>query len=392
MGEPQKGTSSVNPKEKKSFLDDDIGKDFLSSWKSMSVAEDDAMDFSFKTVSSGKKNAFNFEKLDMDFNLDGDFGKLSSFNVDMDFDFSAPSKKAAKQKERSEDEFSTGSHQEKKNQFNFSFDFNELDSFNFESSLAKEEKASSKNQDDKMEVSSDGAERQGSELQLDSMATKLPASGDVAASNSETLLGGAGHLNSRIKDQAKYVSSGAPIFSSRGRSSPDKAISNSTEQTDQQIHLSGKAISKEVYSQQANSDFPGQSFNDNDLSSDTLTDRKIENCQWGTETPTTSCQRDDVNNKMMADVSSYHEDLPLKNSSPLPITTLENNIGGKNNSGSDTSRENKDGNESAEGELELEENSTSTKSMVKNKENCSSRMELSAAHLCRSEVHVYHSF
>lgn len=242
-----------------------------------------------------------------------------------------------------------------------------------------------------MEVSSDGAERQGSELQLDSMATKLPASGDVAASNSETLLGGVGHLNSKIKDQAKYVSSGAPIFSSSGRSSPDKATSNSTEQTDQQIHLSGKAISKEVYSQQANPDFPGQSFNDNDSSRDTLTDRKIENCQWGTETPTTSCQRDDVNNKMMADVSSYHEDLPLKNSSPLPISTLENNIGGKNNSGSDTSRENKDGNKSAEGELDLEENSTSTISVVKNKENCSSRMELSAAHLCRSEVHVYHS-
>lgn len=61
----------------------------------------------------------------MDFNLDGDFGKLSSFNVDMDFDFSVPSKKAAKQKERSEDEFTTGSHQGKKDQFNFSFDFNE---------------------------------------------------------------------------------------------------------------------------------------------------------------------------------------------------------------------------------------------------------------------------
>jgi hypothetical protein len=29
----------------------------------MSVAEDDAMDFSFDTVSKGKKKAFNFEKL-----------------------------------------------------------------------------------------------------------------------------------------------------------------------------------------------------------------------------------------------------------------------------------------------------------------------------------------
>lgn len=58
----------------------------------------------------------------MDFNLDGDFDKLSSFKVDMsDFDFSAPSKKATKLKERSEDESSTGNRQG----FNFSFDFNE---------------------------------------------------------------------------------------------------------------------------------------------------------------------------------------------------------------------------------------------------------------------------
>lgn len=42
--------------------DKEIGKDFLSSWKSMSVTEDDAMDFSFDTVSNGKKK-FNFDKL-----------------------------------------------------------------------------------------------------------------------------------------------------------------------------------------------------------------------------------------------------------------------------------------------------------------------------------------
>ena len=62
----------------------------------------------------------------MDFGLDGDFDKLSSFKVDMsDFDLSAPSKKAAKPKEVSEDESSTGKAQGKKSQFNFSFDFNE---------------------------------------------------------------------------------------------------------------------------------------------------------------------------------------------------------------------------------------------------------------------------
>jgi len=43
--------------------DDEIGNEFLGSWKSMSMADDDAMDFSFDTVSKGKKKTFDFEKL-----------------------------------------------------------------------------------------------------------------------------------------------------------------------------------------------------------------------------------------------------------------------------------------------------------------------------------------
>ncbi|KAL5839414.1 hypothetical protein ACOSQ4_012022 [Xanthoceras sorbifolium] len=128
MAESRGGTSaSVNPKEKKSLLDDDIGQDFFSSWKSMSVTQDDAMDFNFDTVSSGKKKTFNFEKLDMDFNLDADFNKLSSFKVDMpDLDFPCPSKKTAKPKERTEDS-SKINCQGKKDHFSFSFDFNDED-------------------------------------------------------------------------------------------------------------------------------------------------------------------------------------------------------------------------------------------------------------------------
>lgn len=61
----------------------------------------------------------------MDFNLDGDFDKLSSFKVDMsDLDFSPP-RKTAKPKERSEEESSSGNRQRKEDRFNFSFDFNE---------------------------------------------------------------------------------------------------------------------------------------------------------------------------------------------------------------------------------------------------------------------------
>lgn len=43
--------------------EEDLGKDFLSSWKSLSVTEDEAMDFSFGTVSKGKKKTFDFDKL-----------------------------------------------------------------------------------------------------------------------------------------------------------------------------------------------------------------------------------------------------------------------------------------------------------------------------------------
>lgn len=40
-----------------------IGKDFLTSWKSMSVTEDDPMDFALSKVTKGNKNAFGFDNL-----------------------------------------------------------------------------------------------------------------------------------------------------------------------------------------------------------------------------------------------------------------------------------------------------------------------------------------
>lgn len=62
----------------------------------------------------------------MDFNLDGDFDKLTSFKIDMpDLDFSSPSKKTAKPKESSKGKSSRVNHQGKQDCFTFSFDFNE---------------------------------------------------------------------------------------------------------------------------------------------------------------------------------------------------------------------------------------------------------------------------
>ncbi|KAL6555261.1 hypothetical protein OROGR_006519 [Orobanche gracilis] len=142
MAESQKkDSSSVSYKEKNSLLDLDIGKDFLSSWKSISIAEGDAMDFD---LTPGNKKSFNFDKADMDFNLDGDFEKISSFNMDMsDLDISPPLKKDGKPNEKSK-ESSSGKEKGKSDRFAFAFDFDELDNFNFESNLTKEGSKSKK--------------------------------------------------------------------------------------------------------------------------------------------------------------------------------------------------------------------------------------------------------
>ncbi|KAL3637027.1 hypothetical protein CASFOL_019326 [Castilleja foliolosa] len=137
MAESQKKvSSSVSSKEKDSLLADlDIGNDFFSSWKPMSMADADGMDFDLKP---GNKKSFHFDKADIDFNLDGDFGKMPSFNMDMsDLDISPPLKKDGQPKEKPK-ESSGGKNKDKTDQFSFAFDFDELDNFNFDSSLPKE--------------------------------------------------------------------------------------------------------------------------------------------------------------------------------------------------------------------------------------------------------------
>ncbi|KAI5657289.1 hypothetical protein M9H77_26082 [Catharanthus roseus] len=148
MAESQKGTtSSVNSKGKDSLLDLDFGKDFLTSWKSMSMTED-PMDLDFESESKGKKKAFNFDKVNMDFNIDDDFGKIPSFNIDMpDLDISSPLKKDAKTKDKSNKELAAGNRKGKADHFAFSFDFDELDGFDFKSSPRKEDIKSKKDEE-----------------------------------------------------------------------------------------------------------------------------------------------------------------------------------------------------------------------------------------------------
>ncbi|XP_070051591.1 uncharacterized protein At4g18490 isoform X2 [Nicotiana tomentosiformis] len=156
MAESQKGAAStVKSKEKDSLLDLDIGDDFLKSLKSMSMGND-AMDFDFGPISKNKKKTFNFDKEDMDFNLDSDFGKISSFNIDIpDLDISSPCKKDRKSRETSKKESKGAVNKKKGDDFNFSFDF-ELDNFSFGSSQESREKAKNNQEKDSFSFGSSG--------------------------------------------------------------------------------------------------------------------------------------------------------------------------------------------------------------------------------------------
>ncbi|EOA15459.1 hypothetical protein CARUB_v10004153mg [Capsella rubella] len=133
--------SSTDIQEKDLMLDKEMEKD---TWNFKSMT-DDPMDFGFDSPAKNKKNAF---KLDMGFDLDGDFGNLSSFKMDMpDFDFSSPAKNTTKTKESSDDKSSKNSKQ-KKNPFAFSYDFDGLDDFDLGSSPPKKGgKTTSRNTD-----------------------------------------------------------------------------------------------------------------------------------------------------------------------------------------------------------------------------------------------------
>ncbi|KAF3451380.1 hypothetical protein FNV43_RR07475 [Rhamnella rubrinervis] len=366
MEESEKGTS-INPKGEKKLLENDIGKEFLSSWKSLSVTEDDPMDFNFDTISGGKEKPFKFKNLDMDFSLDGDFDKLSSFKVDMpDFDLSCSPTKAAKPKERSEEKSSSGNRQGKKDQISFSFDFNELDNFNFGSCLMKEEKISDKNQRSKKEVPSDGIQFQGSQSNLsegigtvgDTITMELPASESVPTSRLESLVGYPGNVDSTKDDcVSKTVTSGNLMSSHDDGSSPEKeAITNSAEAMCQQSHTYKNAISTEPYAQEAVLDSPGQSLVAVNKNINIVSDGQTETCSLGTRLHSTTSHRT-VNGEMMVIMGSNQENLTIKKSSRPHVTTSGSNTVGKNHSDSKISTETVDDAKSVKCDSDIKDNS-----------------------------------
>ncbi|CAL9146737.1 unnamed protein product [Musa hybrid cultivar] len=144
MAEQERDAPTSAPKMKSPSIEEDFEKDFLISWKSSKPGKQ-AMDLDVETVPQNRKSSFNFDKLD-DFDLGGDFGKLSSFGMDIsDLDFSIPLKKTANANEQ---ESLPRKQDLKKEKFSFAFDFNVLDKFDLDTKLVKTATGSSKCMDD----------------------------------------------------------------------------------------------------------------------------------------------------------------------------------------------------------------------------------------------------
>ncbi|KAE8673294.1 HXXXD-type acyl-transferase family protein [Hibiscus syriacus] len=323
MAEPKKATSSAvdsKSKEKISVIDEDIGKDFLSSWK----MKDDDMDFNFETTTRGNKKAFNFDKVDDDFNLDDDFGKLPSFKRDMpDFDFSSPAKKDAKAKEKPKEETDTGKQQEKKNGLNFSFNFNELDDFDFDSTLNKGEKTRKKNQESKASASEGiGVSKVDQALEDDCITARLPEPRDAANSKAETSKGRAEACDSIDNPcPSKEVPAQGPdpeklVTAQESRNVPDKSEETNAKET-YKSSPPDKDVASELYDQQSLQWSPMDSCSGNNSNPETISDVQAEVCSQGRRKETSSGSEKNVSDKVVINEDSIHEKLHQKNSFPL---------------------------------------------------------------------------
>ncbi|ESW25698.1 hypothetical protein PHAVU_003G057800 [Phaseolus vulgaris] len=241
MTEQHKESSTADSKEKKTSQGDEIGKEFLSSWKSMSMEDDDAIDFGFDTVSKGKKKPFDFEKMDLNFNLDGEFGKISSFKLDMsDLDFTCPPKKNSQSKDKKGEV--SGAKRGKQDEFNFNFDFNELDSFNLDSSFMQVDTTSNSNPRKKV-VNNEGSDEEcakrpksntdeGVRASNDSTAVKSHAPEGVETFKVETKVGNLGNLVSKQDGSVSNISSSGNL-DMQERDLPEKE--NLTESISEQV-------------------------------------------------------------------------------------------------------------------------------------------------------------
>ncbi|XP_020239705.1 uncharacterized protein At4g18490 isoform X2 [Cajanus cajan] len=363
MAEQHKESSPA--KEKKSSLDDEIGKEFLSPWKSMSMADDDAMDFSFDTISKNKKKTFDFEKLDINFNLDGEFDKISSFKMDMsDLDFTCPPKKNSQSKDKKGDV--SGAKAGKQDGFNFCFDFNELDSFNLDSSFMNVDTTSNSNPR-KKGVTTEGSDEEGAKMlktnddedvhaSNDSMVMKSQASERLETLKVETMvakqdgsvskISSSGNLDMPIEnqtldmnrcesteevDQEKDLPQNIKLTESKSEQVINMACSQSVGQSDSEQHTISDQHTEVFSSGSRVINVPGDKQKVNDKATSECTKM----FSSGVRVINVSGDRQEVNDNA-TNVNSDSLDLQLEHSSPHHITMSENSVGEAINLGSNT--------------------------------------------------------
>ncbi|KAK7252101.1 hypothetical protein RIF29_35825 [Crotalaria pallida] len=337
MAEQLKESSSADSKEKSSLPDDKIGKEFLGSWKSMSIADDDAMDFNFDTIPKGKKKTFDFDKLDMDFNLDDDFGKISSFKVDMsDLDFTCPPNNSSQTKDKKGE--SSGAKAGKQDGFNFSFDFNELESFNLDSRLKKVD-TNSNRKVIKKGVDTEGSDSEGPKkpktnydesihASNDSMAIKPPASEKLETSKVDNLVGNLGRVASRQDDSvSKPIELRTSNISKTTR----------TKEMDQERDLPEKTKSAESKPEEVITK-SSQPVCQSDSEQDTIPQQHAKMFSSGTKVINVSGDKQKVIDKATY-MDSDFVDLQSEKSSRLHITKSDSSVEEATNLGSGTEEE-----------------------------------------------------
>ncbi|KAK6932649.1 hypothetical protein RJ641_002273, partial [Dillenia turbinata] len=332
MAESHKGAASTSKlKDKTSLLDEDIGKEFLSSWKSMSMTDDDKMDFSFATDTKVKKKTFNFGKLDVDFNLDADFNKISSFKMDMaDLDFSTPLKKSGKSKVTSGDKPQNGNKQQEDKHFAFSFDFNELESFNFHSNSRKREKKC--NNIDIGGAASVDTDNQGSTVYQvegnialeDGGFTKLPVPENAALSKFESSVSGGGDIQSENGINASIYEKAENLVVSAGGQCSEEKLDINAQEKDQESNLISDTVPMEEHAMHSNLDSSMQSESGNEPNQCAIPESNTEVCSVSMDVNACSGEEENINLEIPAVISKV-ENSSLRTSPTHGAKALSNN-------------------------------------------------------------------
>ncbi|KAI3719017.1 hypothetical protein L6452_19904 [Arctium lappa] len=247
-------------------------------------AADDGIDFDFGPTTEGKKKAFKFDKMDMDFSLDAEFDKSSSFKMDMcDLDISSPSKKPGKSKERSKEASSGREHSAKRDSFAFPFDFEEFADLDFEPRKTKIDEKSNKSKDKEGHSNTSGSGGSGDLLakdvdaSSDNIPLKHPASPGAAISKIDTQMDKI--MDSEPRNEDEHLESVIDLKPSNAEEkemhktiSTEEMISCSVEEPIQEYHSSEKRSSPEPHAQQVAQYLYDHSLADNVSTKGTISD------------------------------------------------------------------------------------------------------------------------